>query len=45
MYYYADESNTAITRSARPKCGACVPNMKQRPYTFVRAIAENEWWS
>lgn len=41
-FYYVDESNIAICRSARPQCQNCAPPKYVRPYTFVRAVERGD---
>lgn len=41
--YYVDESNEAITKSARPQCDRCAPPKFPRPYTLWRAVAQGEY--
>jgi hypothetical protein len=40
--FYVDEANIAITRNAPPECSMCFPPKFPRPYTWARAIAQDE---
>lgn len=43
-FYRLDESNAAITRSARPHCGLCSPPKYPRPFEMARAVEQDEWF-